>query len=495
MAQSNPSFRHIFGTTSLFGMVQVASSVFSVIKTKFIALLIGPEGMGIIGLLQTGINLVGGLTDFGLGTSAVRDLAAAHAEENTAKTAETLGVIRKLVIFTGLLGTLLTVIFSPLLSRWAFGNSAYILAFIWLSVTLLLRQLTTGNLVVLQGLRKMKLLAKAQVWGSFLGLLTALPLYYYWGLKGIVPAIISGVLATYLISLYYVHQLKIFAKVVRLKEAWKAGREMLGFGYLLGMGSLLKLLVAYLITLYISYRGQVDAVGLYQAGFVIIHSYVGIIFKAMDADYFPRLSAVSQDIVKVRKAVSDQATAGILFITPIICLFLLASPIIVNLLYAQSFIPVSVYLQWAIVGMFFKAVSFPMAYVILARADAKIYSKFMFVFNFIYLILSILGYYIDGLRGLGMAFLVYHFIYFVSLFLISRFRYQLTLLPEFSPVFSVCFLLVLLTFLSSLVTNPYWKLGLSGFLLILSLVYSYVQLDKKINFKSLIAELLNQDKK
>ena len=48
--------------------------------------------------------------------------------------------------------------------------------------------------------------------------------------------------------------------------------------------------------------------GLYTAGFLILNSYVGIIFNAMGTDYFPRLAAISEEIIKIRKAVFEQAS-------------------------------------------------------------------------------------------------------------------------------------------------------------------------------------------
>jgi PST family polysaccharide transporter len=44
-------------------------------------------------------------------------------------------------------------------------------------------------------------------------------------------------------------------------------------------------------------------VGFYTAGFTLLNSYVGIIFTVMSTDYFPRLSSISDDNVKVRASV------------------------------------------------------------------------------------------------------------------------------------------------------------------------------------------------
>ena len=53
MAEQQSSYRQIMKATSIFGGVQVFQIFFQVIRSKFIAVLIGPVGMGIVGLLTS----------------------------------------------------------------------------------------------------------------------------------------------------------------------------------------------------------------------------------------------------------------------------------------------------------------------------------------------------------------------------------------------------------------------------------------------------------
>ena len=72
-----------------------------------------------------------------------------------------------------------------------------------LSLAVLFNQLTVGNLAVLQGLRKLKKLAQASLWASIFSLIVIIPLYYYYGISGIVPAIILISIFTYFFSWLY----------------------------------------------------------------------------------------------------------------------------------------------------------------------------------------------------------------------------------------------------------------------------------------------------
>ena len=180
MSEQQYSYRHIMKATSLFGGVQVFNIIIQIVRAKFIAVLLGPTGLGIMGLLTATLGIIGSLTNFGLSTSAVKDIATASGTGDEKRISKVVTAFSRLVWFTGTLGLIITVILSPWLSQLTFGNSDYTIAFIWLSITLLFNQLSSGQMVLLQGLRKLRYLAKANISGSAIGLIFTLPLYYFW---------------------------------------------------------------------------------------------------------------------------------------------------------------------------------------------------------------------------------------------------------------------------------------------------------------------------
>ena len=212
MAQYQASYRQIMKATSLFGGVQVINIFIQIIRSKVVAVLLGPAGMGIMGLLNSTLSLIKSSSDFGLGVSAVQDIALANNTNDNYRIGKTVTIVRRLVWITGTLGTLIVLVLSPLLSELAFGNKEFTIAFIWISVTLLFNQLSTGQFVILQGMRKIQLLAKANVLGSALGLIFTLPFYYIYGVGGIVPGIIGTALIVLFLSWYFIMLLSISMK-------------------------------------------------------------------------------------------------------------------------------------------------------------------------------------------------------------------------------------------------------------------------------------------
>ncbi|MDA9803089.1 oligosaccharide flippase family protein, partial [Flavobacteriaceae bacterium] len=397
MNDNQQSYRKVLNATSLFGGVQFINIILRLIRSKAIALLIGPIGMGISNLLLTTMELINGLTNLGLERSAVKDISLANTNSNSKSVAITISILKKLVWLTISIGVLLMILLAPWLSEIAFGNKDYTISFIWISIALLFKQLSSSQLAILQGLRKLKSLAKANLLGNFIGLLITLPLYYYYKIDAIVPAIIIATFMSFVFTYYYSHKLDIESVTISRKEAVSEGKGMINLGVMLSLSSLITLLVAYIIRIYIGSANETEElglidVGLYSAGFVILNSYVGIIFNAMGTDYFPRLSEIANDIKKLRKTVLEQATVAILLITPIIVVFLACAPFIIVILYSHEFSPIVAMVTWGILGMIFKAVSWSMGYMIIAKGDSKVFIKTAIGFNTILLSINITGY-------------------------------------------------------------------------------------------------------
>ena len=418
MTEHKHSYRNVLNATSLFGGVQVINIIISLIRSKAIALLIGPLGMGIASLLVSTMELINGITNLGLERSAVKEISLANNDSNTKSVAKTISVLKKLVWLTITLGVIIMIVASPWLSEMAFGNKDHTISFVWISIALLFKQLSSSQLAILQGLRKLQYLAKANLLGNFIGLLITVPLYYFFRLDAIVPAIIIATFMSFIFTYYFSQKLEINKVKISRKEAITEGKSMINLGVMLSLSSMITLLVAYIIRIYIHTVNGGDElgireVGLYNAGFLILNSYVGIIFNAMGTDYFPRLSAISEEIVKIRKTVLEQAVIALLLITPIIVIFLAFTPIIITILYSNEFSPIVAMVSWGILGMIFKAVSWSMGYMIIAKGDSKVFIKTAIGFNAILLVFNGLGYYYGGLEGIGFSFfyLLYYSLY------------------------------------------------------------------------------------
>lgn len=486
------SYTHILKATSLFGGVQVFKILISIIRVKIVAILLGGVGMGIIGLFNSTIQVVSEIAKLGLDTSAVKELAHVHASKDEKAIVETVSILQKFIAITAIIGAVFTIIFSALLSQLTFGNTDYTFEFIWLAIAIFFMQLTNGKIAVLQGTQALKKLAVANVLGSTVGLIVSVPLYYIYGVEAIVPTIIITAVVIFLFFWYFVNTLKIQRISLGVKEAYHKGKDMLHLGLVLSVTGIITLSATYALQIYIRYIGGLDEVGYYTAGFLIINAYVGMVFNAMGTDYFPRLSAIHTDNAKVQIAVRNQATIAILLITPIITTFFIAAPLVVKILYSKEFLVILGLISWGVLGMAFKAVSWSVGYVILAKGDSRIFVKTSICFNILMLGMNATGYYFYGLTGLGISVLMYYIIHFVSLLIITKIFYGLQFQNTFYKLFIQCVLLSGMAFACTFIESNYLKYGGMIVVMLLSYIFTYSQLQKKMNIKQLIKNKLSK---
>lgn len=492
MSEQPNSYKQIVKATSLFGGVQVFNIIIAIIRSKFIAVLLGPTGMGIAGLLTSTTGLISGLTNFGLGTSAVKNVAEANGTGNQIRVSIIITVLRRWVWITGLLGTIITIVLSPWLSQITFGNKDYTPAFIYLSVTLLLNQLSSGQMVVLQGLRKLQYLAKADLSGSILGLLISIPMYYVWGIKAIVPTIIISSVVFLLRSWYFSNKVKLVPVKVNKVRTIAEGKNMLVMGFMISLSSLITIGVGYLVRIFISRTGGVEQVGLYTAGFSIIITYVGMIFNAMATDYYPRLSAVAHSNELSKKAMNEQAEIALLIIAPIIMVFLVFINGVILILYSTKFIAINEMVHWAALGMLFKAASWSIAFILLAKSASKLFFWNELLANVYILLFNIIGYRLGGLEGLGISFMLAYFVYLIQVFVLAKVKYSFSFNKAFIRIFVVQLFLAIICFiLVKLMPKPYSYLA-GSFLIVISVWFSFKELDKRIEIKAIFAGLKNR---
>ncbi len=480
MKDNKSSYIGILKATSLFGGVQIISIIIKVIRSKFMALFLGAEGIGISGLLTSSIDLVSALTNFGLHTSAVKDISEANASKNKSRLSVVITVLKKILWISGILGLILTIIFSSFLSEIAFGTSEYRLAFVWLSITLLIAQLTSGDLVILQGLQKLKFLAKANLFGSLIGTLITIPLYYFFENAAIVPGIIIFAISNLIFSRFYARKIQVNEVKISISQVFTEGKNMVTLGFMISLSVLVSLLMAYILRIFISNIGGVEQVGFYTAGFIIINTYVGLIFNAMGKDFYPRLSSVAKNNKLCIQVINHQAEIALLIIAPIIIIFLIFIKWIVIILYSNQFMPIIDMIHWAALGMLFKTASWSIAYIFLAKGVSKLFFLNELLSSIYVLILNIIGYYYWGLAGLGLSFLISYFIYLVQVFLVTNKKYGFYFDFPVIKIFIVQFSLCIFSFLIiKIINNPYnYPIGL--IFLIASSYYSYLEIDKRV---------------
>ena len=159
------------------------------IRNKLVAMILGPAGMGLISLFNSTINLLSNSTNLGISMSAVKNISEIYDSGKEEELCRIIRMIRSWCLLTALLGMLVCIVLSPLLSEWTFGWGNHTLHFVLLSPVVAIMAITGGEMAILKGTRQLRPLASVSIYNVLFALFTSVPLYYFFGEAAIVPSL------------------------------------------------------------------------------------------------------------------------------------------------------------------------------------------------------------------------------------------------------------------------------------------------------------------
>lgn len=490
------SHKTILKATGIFGFAQAMKMIVGVVGSKFVAVFLGPIGIGTVGLLNNTIAIIGSLTSFGINITGVREVSLARAENDENKFSERYIVLQRWSLLVGLFGAIVTIIFSKLLSKWTFGTSEYYFWFVILSVNFVFSSLTASRVALLQGLRMVKSIAISNVVASILITFVTVPIYYFFKFDGIITVIIMSSLLSLGVNFYFTQNIKINAVKISLSDTFRKGIPLMKMGFLLSINVIFGQICSYLIKIYLNGNGSTaEILGFFEVSSVILISYVGMIFNAMGTDFYPRITAIQCDNSKIKELVNDQIEIGLLLITPAITLLYFCAPVLIQAFYTKEFLGVLLILRAALFAVIIKAIIWPLAFIILAKGDNKLYFKQEILSDLFLLLSTVILHHFFGLVGIGIASLLQFIIYAFYIIAILKKKFDFGIRKN---TFKVIIVSSLIGFASCLITftidYPYAYFPL-GSIFIISTLYSYKELDKRIVLFSYYLKIKNKFKR
>ncbi|MCC8114599.1 MAG: hypothetical protein LIP03_11555 [Bacteroidales bacterium] len=423
--------KKVLKVMTLFGGVQAVGIVCSLVKAKLIAIWIGPIGVGLFGIFNSVLDMLSQATQLNFRQSAVRDVAAASGTE----VPRVAGAVRWWAKRLGVFGAVVMLVLSPLWSLISFGHCDYWWAFASLSVAMAAMSLSAGEQVLLQGTGLLRTLGKVSIWGVVLATVLIIPLFYFLRVRSIVPAIVATSIAS-LVAFMLVSPVK-SAKLPR-RESVAIGKGFLRLGLFMTVASLASTGASYAFLSYLNVTASTGITGLYQAGYTLVVKYVGLIFTALAMEYYPRLAQLNSRPGAAALVVSHQITLLMWVMVSVIVGFVVLDQFIIRLLYSEEFMQCLPLVTIGIGGTVFRAVSYCMAYVIIARGDGVIYVVTEIASAAIGLALNILCYRLWGLMGLGISYVVWYGVYLAMVWSVCHWRYRMRFTFESLGAFLIC---------------------------------------------------------
>ncbi|MFN4160365.1 MAG: O-antigen translocase [Stenotrophomonas sp.] len=422
MTEDN-SYRQILRSSSIIGGASVINITLGLLRMKAAALLLGPAGLGMIGLLQNMLGTAAGIAGLGVGNVGTRQIAEASASGDVQAVAATRRALFWLTLALAVLGALLFWLLRGELAVRVLGESARARDVGWLALGVGLTVAAASQSALLNGMRRIGDLARISVYSGMLSTLVAIVAVWWWGRGGILAFVLAAPAASFLLGHWYVAKL---GKLQAPATSWLvlAGhwRAMLTLGAAFMVSGLVTNLGQLAARTLIQRDLGPEALGHFQAAWLISMTYLGFVLGAMGTDYYPRLTAAIREPDQVNRLVNEQTEVALLLAGPAFLAMLALAPWIIALLYSREFSEAVGILRWQVLGDVLKVASWPLGFVILAAGDGRTYMASESIAIGAFVLLVALGLPMWGIASTGVAFLGMYVVYLPVVYVLARRR-------------------------------------------------------------------------
>ncbi len=346
--------------------------VINLVRTKIVAVLLGPEGVGITTQANNLINFLTPILFLGLNQGVAKYLAAAQEHSDEAATARVATTSAVAVLLTSIIGVIVAFAFARPIAQWAMQDvSLVVLVSISLAGVPFAVLYNLGR-AFLQGHKEVRALATANVLSALLSFATVIPLVWLLHVRG---AVINIALTWALNAALYWWFWMRRGNVRFLRRAafsWVILRELVRYGAASLVVSSTNMLAILLVGTFIIQRLGVDPNGLYRAVYGLSTQYLALVTGAMAAYSFAQLSAVasrpatdSTRDVQLNAEINNNVRLVALVMIPILAAVVLLRRVGLIVFYSPQFLPAADLFPVQALGDFFFALAWAFGLVVL----------------------------------------------------------------------------------------------------------------------------------
>ncbi|MBI1293212.1 oligosaccharide flippase family protein [bacterium] len=409
---SDSSYRTILRSSSIIGGAQVINIAVGILKVKAVAVLLGPAGVGLVGLYLSLIQTASSIAAMGLGTVGTRQIAAAHAKGGDVAVGRTRRALFWGTMLLALIGAALFWLASGWVAQMILADESRTNDVAWLSVAVALTVAAGSQSALLTGLRRIGDLARISIGAGVVGAALGVLALWLWGAQGLIAMILIAPVVTFLLGHLYVTRLGPPAgPPIRLPEMSREWHVMLMLGFAFMLSGLVTTLGHLAARTLVQRELGAEALGQFQGAWAIGMTYLGVVLGAMGTDYYPRLTAVIGDHKAATRLVNEQTEVALLLCAPVLLGMLGLAPWVIKLLYTAEFGPAVEILRWQLLGDILKVMSWPLGFVLLAAGAGKTFIATESLGMGVFVLGVFIGLPLIGVTATGAAFLALYVVY------------------------------------------------------------------------------------
>lgn len=422
MSESN-SYRQILRSSSIIGGASVVNIVIGLVRMKAVAVLLGPAGVGLLGLFTNLVALASNVAGLGFGNVGTRQIAEAAGQDDPQRIAAARRALfwGTLVLAVG--GALLLWLLRHVLATHVLGDPSLAPQLGWLTLAVALTVAAASQNALLNGLRRIGDIARVQVGSALVATAIGLAAIAWLGIVGVVAFVIAVPLATFALGHWYVSRLpRVQAPTSDLRALSAQWRTMAKLGSAFMVAGLAGVVGQLVVRTLVQRDLGVGALGQFHAAWTISMTYIGFVLGAMGTDFYPRLTAIIHDREAVNRLVNEQTEVALLLATPVLLAMLALAPWVIRLLYTTEFAEAAMVLRWQVLGDFLKIASWPLGFILLAAGAGRTFMATEWIAMGGFVFFTWIGLPLIGIKATGVAFVGLYAVYLPLVYALARSR-------------------------------------------------------------------------
>lgn len=405
----------VFSLNAISTLIRMLAGMISV---KVVALIIGPAGIALLGQLKNVQSILLGLANGGINAGITKFVA--EYKDNDSLVKLYISNAFRITLTATLIVAIVMVLGCQQLSRLILLTDEYYYVFIVFGFTIILYTLNILLISILNGYKQFKKYVIVNICGTIFGLVYSVLLVYFWELPGAMINTVTFESVIFFVTLWMCRKLPWMRKEYFVGKLNKPiVRKYLGYSAMTLTTLALTPVSRLLLRGYVISNISASDAGIWEGINSISNMYLSVLTTAFGIYYLPRLSELSDpkdlhdEIVKCYKV----------FVPILICICVLIYFLryfIIWLLFTPEFNSMEELFSWQLLGDFFKICSWMLAYIMIAKAQTKLYISTEIFFTLLYVFVAFVFLGFSGIVGLVQSYLFIYILYMIAMVVLFR---------------------------------------------------------------------------
>ncbi len=286
---------------SLTGVSTVVKLLTGIIRTKVVALLLGPAGVALIGQMNDVVMMFSTISNGGITNGVTKYIAEFRSSEDELR--KILSNSLKITLIFSTIAGLILIVFSGYFARIVLTDVLYKSIFVIFGLSIILFAINRLLLAIINGNKEFTSFIKINIISNIIILIYSIGLIYFWGVYGALISIVTSQSIVLGITIFVIFKSPWFNKL-NFRGDFNHGilKKLSGFTLLTALTFFLGPIAKITIRSYIIEDISIEAAGYWEGVNRVSGIVLMIITQALTIYLIPRLSELTSKL-QIRKEI------------------------------------------------------------------------------------------------------------------------------------------------------------------------------------------------